>query len=66
MPAQVHLVAVKCGRCGVVFTTAHAPKLDHFSIYRIPCPHCAWPGRYLASELRRPPAGAKPHPANIK
>ncbi len=45
-------VAVKCGRCGIIFTTRYCPKLDHFSIYRVVCPHCSWPGRYLASELR--------------
>jgi hypothetical protein len=53
--------AVKCGRCGVTFTTPNVPKLDHFSIYRVTCPHCQWPGRYLASELR-PVTGANPYP----
>ncbi len=48
--------SVKCGRCGVRFITPHCPKLDHFSIYRVTCPRCSWPGRYLASELR--PTGA--------
>ncbi len=43
--------SIKCGRCGVVFPTQDCGKLDHFSIYRVVCPHCAWPGRYLASEL---------------
>src|SRR6185312_12752065 len=43
---------VKCGRCGTTFLTYDCPKLDHFSIFRVVCPHCSWPGRYLASELR--------------
>jgi|GEM_PF-3225336 len=51
---------VKCGRCGVVFATAECAKLDHFSIYRVVCPHCRWPGRYLASELHAPAAAPKP------
>ncbi len=48
--------AVKCGRCNATFTTLECGKLDHFSIFRIVCPHCRWPGRYLASELRALPA----------
>lgn len=55
--------AVKCGRCGIVFTTRYCPKLDHFSIYRVTCPHCSWPGRYLASELR-PVARTESSPAS--
>jgi hypothetical protein len=48
---------VKCGRCGVVFATRDCGKLEHFGIYRVVCPHCHWPGRYLASELHaHPPA----------
>ncbi|MGN6593738.1 MAG: hypothetical protein ACTHJX_12650 [Terriglobales bacterium] len=48
---------VKCGRCGVVFATRDCGKLEHFGIYRVVCPHCHWPGRYLASELHaRQPA----------
>lgn len=66
-------VAVKCGRCGIIFTTRYCPKLDHFSIYRVVCPHCSWPGRYLASELRpvartaspgHPPSGPAPREKN--
>ncbi|HZT72294.1 MAG TPA: hypothetical protein VE996_01425 [Terriglobales bacterium] len=47
--------SVKCGRCGAVFTTKHCVKLDHFGIYRVPCPRCQWPGRYLATELHPVP-----------
>ena len=43
--------SVRCGRCGVLFHTRECRKLEHFSIYRVICPHCHWPGRYLASEL---------------
>lgn len=42
---------IKCGRCSVVFSSQDCRKLEHFSIYRVVCPHCGWPGRYLASEL---------------
>jgi|GEM_PF-4049798 len=58
-------VQVKCGRCGRTFRTQNFPKLDHFSIYRVTCPHCAWPGRYLASELRAL-TNTIPAPASIK
>ncbi len=44
---------IKCGRCGRFFSTPECQKLDHYSIYRATCPHCRWPGRYLASELHR-------------
>jgi hypothetical protein len=43
--------SIKCGRCSLIFATDDCRKLEHFSIYRVVCPHCAWPGRYLASEL---------------
>lgn len=48
LPASFH---IKCGRCGVIFAVHECLKLEHFSIYRAICPHCRWPGRYLASEL---------------
>lgn len=57
-PACFH---IKCGRCGVIFAIHDCLKLEHFSIYRAVCPHCCWPGRYLASELHAGPA-AKPVP----
>ncbi|MGH9394289.1 MAG: hypothetical protein ACRD1E_08985, partial [Terriglobales bacterium] len=57
-PAAAALYRVKCGRCGEVFATAECVKLEHFSIYRVVCPQCHWPGRYLSSELHAPPAGA--------
>ena len=55
--------SVKCGRCGAVFTTAHCVKLDHFGIYRVTCPRCQWPGRYLAAELHPVQAGARSAPS---
>jgi len=60
------MFSIKCGRCGVIFPTQECGKLDHFSIYRVVCPHCAWPGRYLASELHAAAgavAGARPKSA---
>jgi ribosomal protein L37E len=60
-PAQANRrasVSVKCGRCSVIFATRQCGKLDHFSIFRIVCPHCGWPGRYLASELHAMPVPA--------
>jgi len=42
---------IKCGRCSVIFPSQDCRKLEHFNIYRVVCPHCGWPGRYLASEL---------------
>jgi predicted RNA-binding Zn-ribbon protein involved in translation (DUF1610 family) len=50
---------IKCGRCSVIFSSQDCGKLEHFSIYRVVCPHCGWPGRYLASELH---AAASPTP----
>lgn len=60
--------AVKCGRCGAVFTTPNCAKLDHFGIYRVTCPRCQWPGRYLAAELRPVKVGEvlQPDPAPRK
>ena len=60
---QIESYSVKCGRCGVVFPTQDCRKLDHFSIYRVVCPHCGWPGRYLASELHAAKAGLNPRPS---
>jgi len=58
---------IKCGRCGVVFPTQDCRKLEHFSIYRVICPHCAWPGRYLASELHATaPAPGSPRPKSAR
>jgi hypothetical protein len=50
---------IKCGRCSVIFSSQDCHKLEHFSIYQVVCPHCGWPGRYLASELH---ASADPSP----
>ncbi|MGH9473202.1 MAG: hypothetical protein ACRD1M_10720, partial [Terriglobales bacterium] len=62
-PTPASRYTVKCGRCAVIFGVNHCAKLDHFSIFRVDCPHCGWPGRYLASELHaaqaRPAAPAR-------
>lgn len=54
-PALAPAYTVKCGRCTVIFAVSQWAKLEHFSIYRVNCPHCGWPGRYLASELHAGP-----------
>jgi ribosomal protein S27AE len=59
-----HGFAVKCGRCGITSTSRNCAKLEHFGIYRVVCPHCGWPGRYVASELR--PVGADEEPTMPK